>query len=388
MTTWKNTVNRIGHLIDTRFDRLRYGLKQRLGYDQPLQVIPYAGYGNAQKLFLNGRVLVHQGDLDAADQEALWRNLVAAYRRFESDEVPGLRLRASFQDQILETITDEEGYFHFTLPVHQPLDPAITWHPVTVETPAQPLLKGQPPEMAIGQVLVPPPKGDFGIISDIDDTVLITGATNLLTMARLTFLQSPHTRLPFEGIAAFYQALSKGNGHHRPIFYVSSSPWNLYDFLVDFLALNQIPAGPLLLRDLGLNAEPFIGNPHQHHKITQIAQVMQTYPQLPFILIGDSGQHDPEAYAQVVATRPEQVLAIYIRDVSPSPQRDQEIAALSRQTQLHGIDMVLVNDTFAAAKHAAHNGYIDPSSLAAIRTNALSDAAPPGSVERVVDEAD
>jgi len=93
-------------------------------------------------------------------------------------------------------------------------------------------------------------------------------------MARLTFLRSPHTRLPFNGVAAFYQALRDGAAQPRPIFYVSSSPWNLYDFLVDFMALNRIPAGPLLLRDLGLPAERAGGSSHQAHKLAQIERIM------------------------------------------------------------------------------------------------------------------
>ncbi|MBL8259030.1 MAG: DUF2183 domain-containing protein [Candidatus Competibacteraceae bacterium] len=388
MASWKNSAIRLGHLIDTRFDRLRYGLKRRLGYDQPLQVVPYDGYGDAKTLFLGGRVLEDRGHGDSADQETLWNNLAASYRRFESDEVPGLRLQATFQGRSSETVTDEEGYFRFELPVVRPLDPTLQWHPVTLGVPPQAMLKRQAPDPIHGRALVPSPACDLGIISDIDDTVLITGATRLLTMARLTFLRSPHTRLPFNGVAAFYRALRDGATHPRPVFYVSSSPWNLYDFLVDFMALNQIPAGPLLLRDLGLPAQRASGSSHQAHKRAQIERIMNTYPKLPFILIGDSGQHDPEAYAQIVATRARQVRAIYIRDVTQTPERDRQIAALAKQTRLHDIDLLLVENTLQAAEHAARNGYINPALLPSIRADNDRDAAPPGPVERVVDEGD
>lgn len=388
MASWRNSVIRIGHLIDTRFDRLRYGLRRRLGYDQPLQVVPYDGYGDAKTLFLSGRVLEDHGPSDTADHETLWNNLVASYRRFESDEVPGLRVRATFQGWSSETVTDEEGYFDFELPVVQPLDPSAQWHSVEFDVPPQAMLKRPPPEPIAGRVLVPSPDCDFGVISDIDDTLLITGATRLLTMARLTFLRSPHTRLPFNGVAAFYQALRNGAAQPRPIFYVSSSPWNLYDFLVDFMALNRIPAGPLLLRDLGLPAERAGGSSHQAHKLAQIERIMNIYPRLPFILIGDSGQHDPEAYTRVVSTRPRQVRAIYIRDVTQAPERDREIAALARRTRLHNIDLLLVENTLQAAEHAAQNGYIHPERLASISADAAKDAGPPGPVEHAVERDD
>jgi len=115
---------------------------------------------------------------------------------------------------------------------------------------------------------------------------------------------------------------------------------------------------------------------------------MNIYPRLPFILIGDSGQHDPEAYARVVSTRPRQVRAIYIRDVTQAPERDREIAALARWTRLHNIDLLLVENTLQAAEHAAQNGYIHPERLASISADAAKDAGPPGPVEHAVERDD
>ncbi|MFZ1492374.1 MAG: phosphatase domain-containing protein [Candidatus Competibacter denitrificans] len=388
MATWKDSAHRLGYLIDTHFDRLRYGLKRRLGYDQPLQVVPYDGYGNQETLFLTGRVLEDHGDIDTTDQETLWSNLVASYRRFGSDEVPGLQIRATFQDRSVETVTDREGYFHVALPVMRSLDPDLSWQSITLSVPPQAMLRRQPPEPVTGRVLTPAPHCDFGIISDIDDTILITGATSLLRMARLTFLRSPSSRLPFNGVAAFYQALQTGGPYRRPLFYISSSPWNLYDFLVDFMGLNGIPAGPLLLRDFGVQPERTIGSSHQAHKLAQIERVMKTYPKMPFILIGDSGQHDPEAYAQVVATRPQQVLAIYIRDVTQNPQRDAEIALLAAQVQLHKIALLLVENTLQAAEHAARHGYIDSATLPSIRADHARSAEPLDLIEHLVGEDD
>jgi phosphatidate phosphatase APP1 len=85
---------------------------------------------------------------------------------------------------------------------------------------------GRPIETT-GSVLVPPAGASFGVISDIDDTVVETQVTDRLAMALTVLLRNAHTRLPFKGVAAFYTALHQGrSGEDRnPIFFVSGSPW-------------------------------------------------------------------------------------------------------------------------------------------------------------------
>ena len=234
-------------------------------------------------------------------------------------------------------------------------------------------------------VLVPPSDCDFGVISDIDDTVVRTQATNLLKMARITFLGNARTRLPFKGVAAFYQALQQGPAEdgRNPLFYVSSSPWNLYDLLVHFFELQGIPQGPLLLRDLGLDREKFIQTGHRHHKRAQIERLFLRYPDLAWILIGDSGQKDPEIYRDVVRRHPGRVLAIYIRDVSRR-RRDRAVRALGDAASDEGVPLHLVADTAEAAEHAAASGFITPGAVAAVRQDRDRDAAAPTEVERLV----
>ncbi|NJN46259.1 MAG: DUF2183 domain-containing protein [Candidatus Competibacteraceae bacterium] len=312
-------------------------------------------------------------------------NLAATYQRFESDEVPNLQLIATIGNVQVETRTDEEGYFNFILPTPDNPDEDALWHEVGLHVPAQPSLATTITPTATGTVLVPPNVCDFGVISDIDDTILVTNATSLLRMARLTFLHSPAMRLPFPGVAAFYRALQSDGPVPRPLFYVSSSPWNLYDFLNEFMAINRIPPGPLLLQDFGLDFDRLIHASHRAHKLAQITHVMDTYPELPFILIGDSGQHDPEIYSEIVANRARQVRAIYIRDVS-NKQRDEEVGKLAEQTRQHCIDMLLVTDTLAAADHAATQGYIDSASLTDIRAEFTKDTKPADPLEQALSD--
>jgi phosphatidate phosphatase APP1 len=378
MNSWNKKINKISYLFETHFDKLRYQLKRKMGYDQPLQIVPYTSYGNRTTLYLRGRVFEQRNDsddVDNVDENSFWDNLLKSYQRFESDEVPNVLLSACFENITMETKTDEEGYFSFNLPVTKPLADAELWHAITLTIPPQSSLQAPLTEAVTAQVMIPAVNCSFGIISDIDDTIMITKAKHLLAMAKLTFLHSPTMRLSFLGVSAFYRALESSGNYLRPFFYVSSSPWNLYDFLVEFMRLNEIPKGALLLRDYGLEADHFFQSSHRKHKLSQIMHVMDTYPTMSFLLIGDSGQHDPEIYAEVVATRAHQVRAIYIRDVSSSQQRDEEVRLLSKQTQLHNIDLLLVADTYAAAEHAVEQGFIKPEKLALIRDDIRKDKA-------------
>lgn len=377
MASFKETLQSLGEVVSERLDTLSAKLKQRLHYDEPIQIVPYAGYGNQQWIKIRGRALEDKGIEQRKDEESLWQNLAHAYQRFESDEIPNLQLNLHFQGQSLEMLTDKEGYFEASLPVSD-LRAGGLWYDYQVEVPTQERLSA-PCQAVTGKVQIPCPQCDFGIISDIDDTIMVTNATSTLSMMRLTLLRSPTSRLPFAGVNTFYQALTQSGAVPRPIFYVSSSPWNLYDFLEEFMELNHIPLGTLFLRDFGLHT---LKASHHDHKSTYIHQIMDTYPQLSFILIGDSGQHDPEVYSEIVTQRPQQVKAIYIRDVSTKESRDSEILRLAEQTREQHIDLCLVETTVEAASHAVERGYIPASVLDQLKT----DLAPTNSASLQIED--
>jgi phosphatidate phosphatase APP1 len=203
---------------------------------------------------------------------------------------------------------------------------------------------------------VPNSKAHFGVVSDIDDTVLQTDAKSPFKLLKHLLLDNARTRLPFEGVAAFYQALRQNT---NPIFYVSSSPWNIYDLLLDFLELNQIPLGPLLLRDWGSKPNEFLPINHQRHKLETIQTILTTYPELPFIFIGDSGQQDPEVYQQLVHLYPGRILCIYIRDVSTGSKRDESVMQLAKAVAKDKSELVLVANSDMAMKHAKSRGFVN-----------------------------
>ena len=149
-------------------------------------------------------------------------------------------------------------------------------------------------------------------------------------------------------------------GSRNPVFYISSGSWNLYRMLEEFLDFRGFPPGPILLRDIGLDENRFLAEDHSH-KLAKIDRVLDRYPGLPFVLIGDSGQDDPGLYVAAVKRRPGRVLAIYIRDVSPD--RRGEMRALERAAQLEGVPLVLAASSAEIAADAAERGLISPQAV-------------------------
>jgi phosphatidate phosphatase APP1 len=350
---WRRKALVLGRAIEERFDAFRFWLKQRLGLLDPFEILPYRGHGTTGELFLKGRVLEESGITRAGRDDAAWKNILNMARRFASDEVAGARVRASFEGLKVETTADVEGFFEVRLQLPEPLDGAGGWYRVELEL-LSPPSPGGGKVRSTAHVLVPH-AARFGVISDLDDTVVHSRATNVLKMAWIVVRNNAHTRLPFEGVAAFYRALQLGADRRasNPIFYVSSSPWNIYDMLVDFLNVHGVPPGPLFLKDWSLGV---LGK-HRDYKMGVIRRLLSTYEDLSFVLIGDSGEEDPEIYLQAVREHPGRITAIYIRDVT-SVERDIEVRAMAAEARRLGTEMVAVPDTASAAEHAASIGLI------------------------------
>jgi phosphatidate phosphatase APP1 len=369
---WKRKLQALAARADDRFDDARRRLREMGSPDVRLTIVPYLGYGTSQKLLLNGRVLRDKGFATPTQMDSAWQNLVELYKRLDSDEVPGARVRARFQNMEKEAVADREGYFRVEIEPSQPLD-LPGWHAVELALVEPPPPAGTP-VVAQAKVLLPPATARFGIISDIDDTVVWTNVTNKLKMLLMLTRTNAHTRKPFKGVAAFYRALCRGAGGNEanPIFYVSSSPWNLYTQLVEFMRVQGIPTGPLFLKDFGEHTL-FSSRDHHTHKLASIEQILHSFPHLQFILIGDSGEQDPEIYSRVVKMYPRRIRVIYIRNVNPDPSRIEALDRLIEEVRQTGAQLVLTPDSEFAAAHAAAEGLMASSALAAVRSDKRED---------------
>jgi phosphatidate phosphatase APP1 len=317
---WRQRVQRrVGRWIDV-WTRRRVERRIRRDTLEPLAIVPYRGWGTPERIHVGARVLEGGGVAHGTVTDPWWRNTVAIVRRFLSDEIPGAKLRLVVAGSTHHVTTDVEGFARVEM-ANPGADAGagsgaglngwidVDWALVSPRPRGQSLV-------VTGQALVPDPRARFGVISDLDDTVLRTGITDTAGMLQTVLFNNARTRLPFPGVAAFYRALrgagpDPGNPDpQNPVFYVSASPWNLYDVIEEFLRVQGLPPGPMFLTDWGLDART-LGQPDTRaHKTTAIQRLLDAYGPLPFVLIGDSGQHDPEIYHDVAAANPGRVLAV------------------------------------------------------------------------------
>ena len=353
--------------IEWGLDEVVHGVKKVVGGRDPLVVVPYRGFGDGETAHLRARVLEERG-IDKPEKNASrWQNLLYMLDRYASNEIREARVRVSWEGGEREATTDDDGFIEVDLPLEKkvPETPEGRWAEVTLEL-LEPLRHQDRVEVT-GHVLVPPRSARFGVISDVDDTIIRTGANALMRSWRTQLLSNAATRTAFAGLPQFYRGLAAGQGGEgNPIFYVSSSPWNLYDLFERYLELHDIPLGPFLLKDFGLDRDKWFTGSHDAHKLRSIDRVLSTYPHLPFVLVGDSGQRDTEIYSKVVQQYPGRIQAVYIRDVT-GDERDAEAKEVLDAIENAGVDVAYGEDLVEAAEHACSHGWVTGATLDAVR---------------------
>lgn len=323
---------------------------------------PYVGWGTPHTVELTGRVLLPRTLKPPRKADPRWRNFGNILRRMFSREVSGVEVVGRLGDALARAVSDSDGYFTLTFRPAEPL--AGGWHEVALSVEGRELA-------ALGRAQVVE-QARFGIISDLDDTVLQSDVTSLPRMLMTVLTGNARTRTPFPGVGALYRALTREGAGRNPIFYVSSSPWNFFDLLWQFLDYRRIPLGPLFLRNWGVD---LLGG-HGSYKHEIIERLFKRYPDLKFVLVGDSGEQDPVIYSEVVQRHPGRVLAVYIRDVSDAGT-DAAVMQLREQVRGAGVDLVLAADSLNAASHAMAMGLITPGEYRSVLTSVTRTPAAP-----------
>lgn len=265
---------------------------------------PYIGLATPEGLVLRGRVLTHLRRAVPDARQSKWVNLRQMASLFLTDEVAGVEVRAG----AARAVSDAEGYVTLLVPPRPG-----PWAEVPVE------IAGQPSTSTAFPARVPGAAARWLVISDIDDTVMETGAHSLWRNLWTTFTGSALTRLVHDDARDLLTRLAEGE--RNPVFYVSSSPWNLHDFLTRLFDRHAIPRGPVFLRDLGVS-ESGIGETHLGHKGAAIDAILGANPDLECWLLGDSGQHDAEVYRDAVARHPGRVRGVALREPAPGVGTD------------------------------------------------------------------
>ncbi len=337
----------------------------------PLQIIAFHTYGTSSHLYVKGRALEDENiNLSAKN---IWHLLLNSWKRFGTDEIGHCPLTLHLSDgTTVNTVTDSEGFFLIDegssdLDRHADEE---GWVPYEISyTADEHLSRVNGLNRFPGEFLIPSPNAEFGVISDIDDTILHTGVVSSLKWQVIsnTIFKRPEKRIPLEGAAVFLELLHLGRTGKaaNPIFYVSHSPWNLYRYLLFFLERNNFPKGPILLRNFK-SILPWRKSKEKPLKQKEILNIMKTYPHMQFVLIGDSGEHDADIYMEIAETHPNRVLAIYLRSVR---HRKRKMRVMGLFENYKTTPVLLAEDSGELIAHAREMGFIAADHLKTIRVS-------------------
>ena len=313
--SFKTTLARVLHPIERFVDRIKTTRP-----DAPI-IEPYLGYATPDALILRGRILSRRRRRQPLPTQSKWTNFVQMMALFATDEVADVAIAA----EGVTTRSDEEGYFTLVLPR---ADVPPGWHTVSAH------LVDTPAESAVLEVLIPHQHATYGVISDIDDTLLETGAYSLVRNLWTSLTGNAATRHIFPDSIALIDAL---HGDRNPVYLVSSSPWNMFHFLRAIFDRHGLLKAPMFLRDLGLSETQFITGTHGDHKGAAIESLLRANPGLPFVLIGDTGQHDAHVYLDMHKRNPGRIARVILREPGPGP--DEESTAAMADLRAAGVQV-------------------------------------------------
>ncbi len=326
----------------------------------PVRVHPFHGFGADGRVRLGGRVLVgapprpRTSAPRATDgtPRGRWAVVRANLLPFLTLEVPRARVRLQLGDRIAVVRADGGGYLRAELE-----DVALTAgrHTATL-TPEEP--SGRSSTVVVH---VLDPATDVAVVSDIDDTIVDSGVAHGLRATLATALvREQSTRVPLEGAPELYRALARGGEHHRPFFYLSTSPWDLAGFLQGFLVRHGFPDGPLLLMDWGPSTTGAPRLSRSEHKLAALRDLARQLPRVRFVLIGDTGQQDPSVYAAFAREHPGRVACVYVRRAGdPGAQADARADRAAAVLADCGVPFLVTGDSAEMLRHARTLGLAD-----------------------------
>ena len=340
--------------------KIKLHIKHKLGWLGKPKLICFRGYGNTEELNLSGFLTEDKGLAKPTENTSIGENILAMLKRYASDEIPDVSIQIQAGEQTKFVKSNGNGIFECKIVNPQfkqsTRNKWISYH----ATVASDISENSLNTSCAGEILIPGEEVDYGIISDIDDTVLISHSTKILLKLRLMLFRNSLTRKAFPGIEKFFQELRKGtNGKgDNPFFYVSSSEWNLYDLLEDFFDHNNLPKGVFLLRELESSIFKFwkSGSGDHMHKYRKIKELFEMYPNMSFVLVGDNGQKDPYIYERIAQEYPQQIKAIYIRTIRKS--KNEELNRIILNLKKNNIPLIPASKTDVAFEHAKKNGLV------------------------------
>ncbi|MBC7887737.1 MAG: App1 family protein [Ferruginibacter sp.] len=273
----------------------------------------YHGYGHKHNLTVYGHVYQKKSTTGRKYNNNILSNIIYLVKLFLIKPVAGAKLRLLWREQVINGVTEQDGFYKFEWESLE--DVNAGWHLVTVQ-----LLDGSGNIITTGDgKIFVPHVTQFGFISDIDDTVMISHSATVFRRLRVLFTKNPRSRRAFKDVVHHYKLLSMAQTTPQvpnPFFYVSSSEWNLYEDLKEFFKHNDLPGGAFLLSQLKRWYQLFrTGKTHHEGKLMRVYRILNAFPLQQFVLIGDNSQADPSIYKMICDKYPEKIFAVYIRNV-------------------------------------------------------------------------
>ena len=315
----------------------------------------YHGYGHKDSLIVYGHVLAAKPDGNTQYTSNVVYNIIHLVKLFFISPLPGVRLQLKWREQHFETVTEADGFFKFEWKSISFV--SAGWHSIMIDLLDE---QGQIKTTGLGKIFVPH-STQYGFISDIDDTVLVSHSATTGKKLRVLFTTNPRSRKTFADVVMYYQLLSAAHTQPtvpNPFFYVSSSEWNLYDYLNEFFKFNELPKGIFLLNEIKRWYQLWkTGKTKHQSKLTKVVRILHVFPKQRFVLLGDNSQSDPEIYATIANRYPEKIFAIYLRNISENKELITNNWMASIQNK--GIYTCLFKHTDEAIRHSKDIGLIE-----------------------------
>lgn len=315
----------------------------------------YHGYGHTHNLVVYGHVFTFKAKTKQVYSNNIFVNIAHLLKLFIVKPAAFTRVQLNFNGQLIEQKTAYDGFFKFEWEALENV--TAGWHGVKVKAFAK---DGTVIGESLGKVYVPHIT-QYAIISDVDDTVMVSHSATIGRRLRELFIKNPRTRKTFSGIAEFYRQLALSHttaDQPNPFFYVSSTEWNLYDYLVETFRFNRLPEGAFLLNQLKRWTSLIkTGKTGHEGKLIRLRRIMAVFPNQKFILFGDNSQKDPSIYATIAEKFPQNVAAVFIRNVRK--EKELETSGILKKMEVIGIHTCLFKDSKDAFAKAQKIGLIE-----------------------------
>jgi len=314
----------------------------------------YRGYANEQELIVLGHVFRPNTAGDYEFEKKRFKNARSIIRMFRIKTIPNADVYLEHGGMKIHTKSFDDGYFKFCIPLKKSVEYGWTDYYVSI------FHEGE--EIREKGSYIHPYTGNLGFISDIDDTFLVSHTRNAFKKLYILLWKNINNRKTYEDVVAHYKALSTAGRNAREetnaFFYVSSSEWNLYSFIVKFTEKHELPRAVLLLKDIKTSLIDFFvtGRGNHNHKFDKIKHILEFYPHLKYTLLGDDSQHDPFLYEDICKMFPITVKAVYIRQTGRH-KKDKAVNAI-KNIESMGVAVCYFKESSEAIQHSKSIGLI------------------------------